>query len=653
MTDFSSMTTEELESLRNEASQAYYGGEKMLMSDTDFDFLIRELENRGIEQIPAHGYVPESSGTKVAHEYKMQSLSKVHSKEEIEKWVKKMPENSIFSVQPKYDGFALDIAYDHNGKFFQALTRGDHVYGENLTASVQSMINNGQIPSTIDPKGHGGNTHIRGEAYITFENFAKLKDEHDGAYQSNRNSAPGLVRRNDPQRLKLLSFVAYSTNNYENNEVQSLKNFGFDTPDNHFYKTATNTQGIFDLIQELGIKRFEEFNFNTDGAVVKLQESFEKLEEIGITRSYPKWALAYKYPDAEKQTVIRDIVWSHTRTGKLTPVAVFDPVSLTDDDVTTKASLANYRRFEQLSFREGDHILVVRANGVIPYIVGLDPSFERPETPLFEAPRFFPTSEYPTSVNSSGAELVAHPNAPLPMSRIVEHSISALDIKGVGIAFIEEALSNGVEDFFGFLKLTVDDVDRMRGKAGKNTKSAQNIVRALQSAFEKPLWRWISAIGLSGIGNSRSPILEEAYGSFSKIAEAPFRELVKLEKFNGSVYAQIVAENRSLFREWGERLEKEFNFVPKPEEKVKISVFEGSVNYQGKTVVVTGTFPTMSRAGVQQWVKDHGGKIGSSVSSKTDILLYGEKAGSKLEKAQAIGTVQLVTGEEFESEVLG
>lgn len=652
-TEYSNQTTEELVALRTETSQSYYSGDREpLLSDEKFDELLVELRSRGVEDVPGHGYVPDSTLEKVTHEYEMQSLLKVHSFTDIDKWFKKMPAGSTMLIQPKYDGFALNITYNHEGKFVQAATRGNHKVGEDVTGQVQLMINSGMIPATIDPNGHGGDTHVRGEAYISYKDFAKLQELTDNAYNSIRNTAPGLVRRGNPELLKFVSFVAYDTNNYDIYEVESLEAFGFATPKDHFYKKATTAKEAYDFVQELGISRFEDFDFDTDGAVIKLGTGFDTRNDIGVTSSHPRWAIAYKYPEQPQTTVIREVVWSHKRTGKLTPVAIFDQVVLTGNAKTTRASLANYIKFTTLGLRPGDSILVIRANGVIPFIVGLDHKVDRSTEAPFEAPKFFPTEEYPTHLTATGKEIMVHKDAPLPVSSMIENSVKILDLKGVGIAFIEEMLEAGlVENFLDMLKLTVADIDNARGKPGENSKSAQNTVEALQSSFEKPLAQWIGAIGIKGIATTRPPVLEQHYKSLDALAEAKFEDVVALDKFNGSVHAKTLVDNAHLFKEWADRLLNEHGFAPQPTEVKVAKVAEGGVDYSGKTVVVTGTFPTMGRKEVEEWVKEHGGKIGSSVSSKTHILIYGEKAGSKLAKAQSVGTVELITAEEFEQSV--
>lgn len=653
---------EELIELRNKAAQAYYSpGGTPIMSDAEFDTLLAELKTLGVDEVPGHGYDPEADLDlpDVKHEYKMQSLRKVHEEEDILRWQKNMAKGAEFIIQPKYDGLALNIVYNEDGDFIQAATRGDHTHGKDVTATVRGMIQHGIIPATIDNSEYNGNTHVRGELYMNHASFAALNEYQasiDGRiYGFTRNAASGLLMKGDSKTTKFLSFVAYDSNHYDADEVEFLDAVGFETPKDHYYVTAKNITEIMTAVNELGIKRFSEFEFDTDGAVVKLKANRETREDIGSNSSHPKWAVAYKYPEVPLPTIIRDVVWNHNRTGKLTPVAIFDPVVLVGEARTTRATLANYDKFQFFSFRPGDQILLIRANGVIPFIVGLDPQATRPDVAPFGEPKFFPTEDFPTSLNSTGKYLMAHPDAPEPLSAIIENSVKKMDLKNVGIAFIEEMLEAGrITSFLDMLSLTHDELVEIRGielKTGEKSRSSEVVVEALQKSFDKPLWRWIGAMGIHMISTSRPPVLEARYKSLDALAEAKMSELVKLDKFNGTVAAQSLIDNLSTVKEWADRLRDEYNFVPKPEDVKEVETSTGEIDVNGKKVVVTGLFPTMKRGDVETWVKNHGGTIGSSVSGSTDILIYGEKAGSKLDKAKSVGSVELIKAATFERDI--
>lgn len=661
MDNVSTSRVDELVELRNSAAKAYYEGLDPVMTDPEFDALIAELKELGVDEVPGHGWVPdegEDKPKKIKHEFKMQSLKKVHAINDIQRWVSSLAKGAKFIIQPKYDGLALDIVFNANGDFVQAATRGNHTYGEDVTAAVKAMMSHGRLPDHINANGFTGNTHVRGEVYIAHSDFKALNEQQEKIqgriYVNPRNTAPGLLRRSDSQLTKYLSFVAYDTNNYEDDEVEFLDGNGFVTPKAHHYTTAETLEEVKKAVDEIGIQRFSEFEFDTDGAVIKLKANHAARESIGSTSTAPRWAVAYKYPETPTETTIRSVEWNHNRTGKLTPVAIFDNAVLSGNANTTRATLANYEKFKVFGFRPGDPILVVRANGVIPFVVGLDPKRPRSEEAPFEAPSFMPTADFPTRLSPTGKDLLAHPDAPAPLSSIIENSVKVLELKGVGSAFIEEMIEAGrVSHFIDMLSINHDEIVELRGiqlKDGERSKSADVAVEAIQTAFQKPLWRWIAAIGMKFIATSKSPILESRYSSLDELAKAQMSELVLLDKFSGDVHAQTIIDSSADIQSWADRLRDEFDFEPKPEKAVEVKAATGSIDFMGKTVVVTGTFPTMARKDVEAKVKEFGGKIGSSVSKSTDILIYGEKAGSKLAKAESLGTVEMVTAEKFEEE---
>lgn len=667
MTENIDTRTAELIDLRTRAATAYYTGAENLMTDVEFDTLLAELAELGVPEVPGHGYIPEDAApedtdgivlAKIVHEFPMQSLKKVHTIADIAKFIKTMPAGSGYTIQPKYDGFALDLVYGEDGEFKQAATRGDHKKGEDVTAAAKFLIAAGRIPGKIDVGDFKGNTHVRGEAYVEFSDFIALNDYSKSVggrtYVAKRNTAPGLIRRADPEMLKFVSFSAYDTNNYETDEIATVKDWGFISPADHYYVKVDTAKAAHEAVEELGVKRFADFQFETDGAVIKLAVNHASREQIGSTSTAPRWAVAYKYPETPVTTTIREVVWNHNRTGKITPVAIFDEVTLTGDAKTTRATLANYGKFKTFGFRPGDPILVIRANGVIPFVVGLDPQGTRSTEEPFVAPAYFPSKEFPTHFSPTGLDLMAHKDAPAPLASVIENAVKVLDLKGIGSSFIEDMIASGkVNHFLDILNLTYDDIVEARGinvSNGKKSKSAEQAVDIIAKSFEQPLWRWIAAIGMKFIATTKSPILETRYHSLDALAQARLAELWSLDRFSGDVHAQTVMDNSKTIQHWADRLRDEHGFEPKPETVAEVKESTGSVDYTGKTVVVTGTFPTMARKDVEAWVKEHGGKIGSSVSKSTDILVYGDKAGSKLAKAESLGTVQMVTAEAFENE---
>lgn len=644
---------ESLKQQRDEASKAYYAGSDPIMTDADFDTLTALLENAGVEEEVGHGYVPEDPATTIKHQYPLLSLQKVREIAEIEKWAKKHPLFPNYVIQPKYDGLALDITFDETGELVCAATRGNGKVGENVTHTVKAMMASGRMPDRITSDGFTGNTHILGEVYMTKEDLIKLNNEQDDRVYSNpRNAAAGLLRRKSVDLSRFLSFVAYDSNHYETDEVDFLEGNGFQTPKDHFYKVARSLKEIGESIDTIETLKESTFDFDIDGVVVKLKGTRIQREEIGNSSSAPRWAVAYKYANVNSTTIIRDVQWNSTRTGRLVPVAIFDEVVLAGNAKTTRATLHNYAQFTSHDLSVGDTIEITRSNEVIPFVVG-KVGVSAEGAVKFEAPKFFPSEEFPVRFSATGLDLLAHEDAPVNTAAAIEYSLKALDVKGVGPALIEDLMLAGkIDSFLDLLNVTVEDIIEARGievKPGKGSTSSENAVKAIKTAFERPLWRWIAAIGMRFIANNKSPILESRYDSLDALAKATTAELQGLEGFGGEKTASVVASS-ALIQEWADRLRNDHGFEPKPEEAVEVVQSKGNVDYNGKKVVVTGTFPTMARKDVEAWVKAHGGTISSGVSSSTDILVAGDKAGSKLDKAVTLGTVQIVNAEDFEKD---
>lgn len=638
--------TANLIDLRNRAATAYYTlGAEPIISDAEFDALLEELDSRGVEQVIGHGYVP--TGDKVVHAYPMQSLKKAKTLDEITKWLEAMPHERT-TIQFKYDGLGLSLIY-RNGVLVQAATRGDHTKGDDITMGALTLANLNIIPGKIPALRNESIAHVRGEVIITHTDFAALNADTVAngreAYSSERNAASGLLRKSDAATMKYLTFIAYETDTDVENDVETLASWGFSNPGDHFYRHLDGADEMLDTLFELDAAR-KNADFETDGAVIKYDGSTLERDEIGRGTRAPKWALAYKYEDTPVSTIIRDVVWSQRRTRKLTPVAHFDAVTLTGNAVTTKASLANYAKFERLGLRPGDHILVIRANGVIPFVVGIDPTFDRPDVDRFHAPTEFPEhSGLVTSLSSTDKDLLAHPDAPVPVVAQIENALKVLDIKGIGPSLIETLVDqSNVEGFLDMLNLTAEDISVAMGYE-KVMKSAVNAHTALQKSFNAPLWRWIAAIGMKLVATSKSPILEQRFPSLEALSQASLSDLMSLERF-GDTNAQTVYDSSEIIADWARRLKEEHNFTPAPEAQEPLGDIEDSV-FSGKKIIITGTFPTLSRNEVQDLVKKMGGKISSSVSSSTDLVIYGESAGSKLDKANSLN-VATMTAEEFE-----
>lgn len=629
---------DDLIALRNEASVAYYEGIPT-MSDEDFDVLDARLAQLGAAPQVGHGYVPTKNT--VTHQYPLLSLTKVRTIEEVDKWASKYSKTAGYVIQPKYDGLALDITYSPEGELLRAATRGDGVVGEDVTHTVQSMINAGKIPAKV--RSFTDNTHVLGEVYMTKDDLVTLNaSQSDRVYANPRNAAAGLLRRKSVDLSAYLSFVAYDTNNYENDEIEVLSEQGFVTPKDHFFTVAKSVAEVDKAIAELA-KLKEVFNFDTDGVVIKLAATRAKRESIGNSSSAPRWAVAYKFGNVIKTTVIREVIWNVTRTGRLVPVAIFDETLLAGAKVT-QATLHNHAQFVAHDLHEGDTIEVTRSNEVIPFVVG-KVGVSDVDAVKFEAPAEY--DGHPTRLNATGKDLLIAAEAVADINAAIVYSFKALNADGISTSMVGKLLAAGkVNNFLDMLKVTREDILALDGTG---EKSADNYANTIAGLFTQPLWRWIAAMGLRFIASNKSPILEARYSTLDELAKATENELLNLEGFGGEKSKSILNSSATI-QHWADRLRNEHNFVPAPAKVEAVVASKGKYDFNGKKVVVTGSFTGMNRDDIKAWLTAHGAKVSSAVSSTTDLLVAGEKAGSKLAKAEELG-VKVMTGGEFEAEI--
>lgn len=638
MTSTTTENVDELIAQRNEASAAYYEGNP-IMSDDDFDVLDARLTQLGIDSEVGHGYVPTKNT--ITHQYPLLSLTKVRTVADVDKWASKYSQTAGYVIQPKYDGLALDITYSPEGNFLRAATRGDGTVGEDVTHTVQSMINAGKIPATVVP--FTDNTHVLGEVYMTTDDLVVLNSSQtDRVYANPRNAAAGLLRRKSVDLSAYLSFVAYDTNNYKEDEIEVLAEQGFVTPKDHYFKIAKSVAEVDACIKELGILKGS-FNFDTDGVVIKLSATRLKRENIGNSSSAPRWAVAYKFANVIKTTVIREVIWNVTRTGRLVPVAIFDETLLAGAKVT-QATLHNHAQFVVHDLHEGDTIEVTRSNEVIPFVVG-KVGVSAPDAVKFEAPKEH--GGHPVRLNATGKDLLIAAEAVADVNASIVYSLKALNADGISTSMVGKLLDAGkISNFLDLLNVTREDILELDGTG---SKSADNFANTIAGLYTQPLWRWIAAMGLRFIANNKSPILEARYATLDELAKATESELLNLEGFGGEKSKSIL-ESSATIQHWADRLRNEHNFVPAPAKVEAVVASKGDMDFNGKKVVVTGSFTGMKRPEIEAWLKAHGAKVSSSVSSSTDLLVAGDKAGSKLAKAEELG-IRVMTGSEFEAQI--
>lgn len=638
-------------------SKKYYEEDSPEISDREYDLMFRKLQELEAEfpdlvsqTSPTHrvGGAVASRFEKVLHEFPMGSISDVFSTEELyafDSRVKSVYPDAEYVVEYKIDGLSVSLEYI-DGVFVRGATRGDGAYGEDVTANLRTISS---LPLKINTNVK--RLVVRGEVYMSKEKFALLNNsrEENGekTFANPRNAAAGSLRQLDPavcasRKLDLFVFnLQYSSEPVADNHKDALdylEKCGFKvSPERSVYRDITEVEN---KIFELGENR-KFFVSDIDGAVVKVN-SFSMREKLGSTSSAPRWAVAFKYPPETAETVLDSITIKVGRTGVLTPNAEFKTVHLAGTRVS-RATLHNIDYIRQKDIRIGDTIIVRKAGDIIPEVVGVNLDKRPKDTIPYEFPTQCPVCGGITSREENEAAIrCVNMACPAQLHRNICHFASrdAMNIESLGesviLSFLENNLIKDVSDLYA---LKVDDIaslDRM------GEKSASNIVNAIERSKSAGLGKLIFALGIRHIGEKAAMTLANHFGSIDNIFSATIDELCSADDI-GLVSAESIFEffslekNKSLI----ERL-RNFGVVMESKTEIKGNVFEGM------TVVITGTLPTLKRHEAEELVVQYGGKCSSSVSKKTSFVLCGDAAGSKLAKAEALGIPVIDEAEFFE-----
>ena len=631
-------------------SQRYYVYDSPEISDYEYDMMFAEL--KALEEKYPELY-DETSPTqrvggkaldkfeKVTHNVKMDSLSDVFSFEETEDFCDRMKailESPSYSVEPKIDGLSVSLIYE-NGEFVRGATRGDGTVGEDVTLNlrtIQSIPLRLPEPLTLT---------VRGEVYMpraVFEAINQKREAEGKALMANpRNAAAGSLRQLDSKitaERKLDIFIF----NFQEGALYL---------DGHEPKTHTET---LDRLSELGFKvlamrtvassyiEIEEhikkigaardgLAYDIDGVVIKI-DGLEERRIVGEGTSTPKWAVAYKFPPEEKETKLLDITIAVGRTGVLTPTALLAPVRLAGTTVS-RATLHNIDFIRERGIMLGDTVCVRKAGDIIPEVVKANIALRDGSEIEFFMPTHCPSCGEPVVFDKSdGAALrCTNSSCPAQLSRSIEHFASkgAMNIDGLGPQIVELLLANEkIKDAADLYSLTVEDIEPLE-RMGK--KSAQNLVAAIEASKSVGLARLIYALGIREVGEVAAAALAVRFGTLEALSLAKAEDISAIENF-GEVTAEYVVDffSHSQNRELCARLEAAGVLT------VDISAPVGEL-FASKTFVLTGTLPTMSRDEASALIKQNGGKTVGSVSKKTDFVVAGEAAGSKLTKAQELG----------------
>ncbi len=632
--------TEEL----NYHNDRYYNHDDPVISDYEYDAMLRDLENLEAQfpelLLPTSPTqrVGGSRGEKfspVVHSVPMESLHDSFSPDEIRDFDRKVREvvsNPVYVVEPKFDGLSVSCEY-RNGVFVRGSTRGDGTTGEDVTENLMTIKS---LPKRLD--NAPAFLEVRGEVYMSVATFEKIvaEQENNGEkpFKNPRNAAAGSLRQKDSKitAKRGLDIFVFNVQAVEGmsftTHVESL-NFltesGFPTA---FYNSFDNVDDVLAEIERIDEHRGD-LPCDIDGAVVKLNNLADRTL-LGSTAKFPRWAEAYKYPPEEKETELLDIEINVGRTGAITPVGIFKPVLLAGTTVS-RATLHNEDFIRELGVSIGDTVKIRKAGEIIPEVLSVVHHQEGAQ--VYQLPDYCPScGSKLVKEEDEAATRCTNTECPAQLLRHLIHFVSrdAMDIEGLGPSLLEMLLNEGlIKTFTDLYKLKAEDIaslDRM------GEKSANNLVSAIEKSKSAEINRLIYALGIRHIGEKAAKLLCEHFLSVEKLFEASEEEIAAIEGYGAimakSVYdyfrlegtAHLIAELKALGVEM------------KPLEKK-----EKAGSFIGKTFVLTGALPTMSRKEASLLIEQNGGKTSSSVSKKTDYVLAGEDAGSKLTKAQSLG----------------
>lgn len=631
-------------------NRKYYIEDSPEIEDFEYDAMLRELENLEAEfpQFKKEDSPTQMVGgaasklfSSVVHTVKMESLQDVFNFRELRDFTQRIDNSkTAFSVEPKIDGLSVSLEY-RDGLFFRGSTRGDGEVGEDVTANLLQIES---IPKAINFLGE---LEVRGEVYMPKESFLNLVKRQElmgeATAKNPRNAAAGSLRQKNPKitaerKLDIFVFnIQRITDKTFESHIETLdflKSLGFNTLPT--YKKCHTADEVIAEIERIGESRGN-LPYDIDGAVVK-SDNLEYRKELGSTSKFPKWAVAFKYPPEEKQTVLKEIEIGVGRTGALTPTAIFDPITLAGTTVS-RATLHNEDFIKEKGICIGDTITVRKAGDIIPEVLSVISHGENKK--VYEMPKFCPSCNSPVFREPDEAVLrCTNADCPAQLLRHLIHFTSrdAMDIEGLGPAVLEQLLQNGL--ISNIVDLYTLDYEKVAELERTGEKTVQNLKNAIENSKNNDLSKLIFALGIRHIGSKAGKLLAEHFGSMQAILNAKREDFEEIEGF-GSILAQSVYDFFALYdtKQMLSELER-LGVNMKTLKEVKDNRFTGL------TFVLTGTLPTYSRSEATEIIESFGGKTASSVSKKTSYVLAGEEAGSKLEKANKLG-VAVIDEEEF------
>jgi DNA ligase (NAD+) len=661
----------EIQHLRAEIARhnmLYYELANPVVSDYEYDMLVRRLQEleslekieiNGKEATPSADALSKEEGSEssvveqvgsdltqgaetIPHKQRMYSLDNAYSPAELENWVNKL--SSELDVSPalcaelKVDGFSINIYYD-KGELQYATTRGDGISGEDVTANVRTL------PSVPQKINHLFPIEIRGEIYMPVADFLRLNEQRladeEKAFANPRNAAAGSIKLKNSELVKErhLSSLFYSVGISGNVPVKSqsellewLSSQVF--PIAHDYKICSSYEEIQAFCDLWEGQRYS-LPFEIDGIVVKVND-LTLQKRLGYTAKSPKWAVAYKFKPEEKETKLLDVQYQVGRTGAVTPVAILEPVYISGSTVS-RATLHNEDEIRRLDLHHGDTVLLIKSGEIIPKILKAFPDKRPQDAEIVEFPSACPVCNSQLERDEEGAiTYCSNSQCPAQLQRRIEHYASrdAMDITGLGESLvsrlIEIKMLQGIADIYTLDYSRLAELDRF------GSKSAENLRQAIENSKLQNFDRVLFALGIRFIGTVTARNLAERFGDIDSLREADEESLLQVPEIGQKIATSV--------RAW-------FSLTSNLELIQRLRGLDVNFTYQrsvrsaaleGKTFLLTGTLPNYPRKEMEDLIQSHGGRIVSGVSPALDILVMGEKAGSKLEKARKIGTIKIL-----------
>lgn len=657
--DFSDLET--LRQTLRKYEYHYHVLDNPLVPDAEYDRLMNELKN--LEWQHPEWITPDSPTQRVGakplegfaqitHELPMLSLDNAFSDEELDGFLRRIenliaqdPEKMTFCCEPKLDGLAVSILYE-NGSLVQAATRGDGTTGEDITANIRTIRN---IPLKLNLENPPARLEVRGEVFMPLKGFNILNEraleKGEKTFANPRNAAAGSLRQLDPKmtRQRPLELNAYSIGIYESDDelpsthydrLQWLKSIGI--PVNGEIRLATGREELLKFYAEIQSKR-PNLGYDIDGTVLKVND-IALQEQLGFISRSPRWAIAYKFPAQEEMTVLNDVEFQVGRTGAITPVAKLEPVFVAGVTVSN-ATLHNGDEIERLGVVIGDTVIIRRAGDVIPQIIEVVKERRPKNAKKIHFPTACPVCE--SAVIRIEGEAVARCTGGLfcaaQRKEALKHFVSrkAMDIDGVGEKLIEQLMARELihtpADLFKLDLTSLMRLERM------GEKSAQNALNSIEKSKSTTLARFLYALGIREVGEATALNLANHFGTLAAIREANLETLTQVQDVG-----EVVANH--IFRFWQEphNVEVVEDLIKQGvhwQDVVQVEIADNPL--KNKNVVLTGTLTQLTRDEAKALLQSLGCKVSGSVSSKTDYLIAGEKAGSKLTKAQELGITVL------------